>query len=114
MSMSAQNTVKRENTTLVPQAPSMPAHGTYQKGSSKQLGLIQALKIAAAFVLFFGLAIVMLSSKPSAHPHVASTKGLASTVSSESQKAREASYKQSKPLGSIFTNPMGDVIASPN
>ena len=114
MSMSAQKTVKLENTTLVQQAPSMLAHGIHHKGSSEKLGLIQALKISTACVLLLGLAFTALSSQSSSHPSEGTSKILASKVSPDSQKARETSYKQSKPLGSIFFDAMGNSVASSN
>jgi hypothetical protein len=114
MSMSAQNTVKLENTTLVQQAPSMLVHGIHPKVSSEQLGLIQALKISAACVLLVGLVYTTLGSKSSSHPSEGTSKMLASKVSTDSQKARETSYKQSRPLGSIFFDAMGNSVASSN
>jgi hypothetical protein len=114
MSMSVQNTVKLENTALVQQAPSMLAHGIHPKGSIEQLGLIRALKISAASVLLVGLAFTVLSSQTSSHPTEGTANILASKVSSDSQKAREASYKQSKPLGSVFVDAMANSVASSN
>jgi hypothetical protein len=112
MSISAQNASNGQNTTLVQQATSMLAHGVHQKGSNEQLGLIQALKISGACVLLLGLAFTALGSHTEAHPSESTTKTVASTVSAESQKARDTSYKQSKPLGTIFADAMGSTIAS--
>ena len=109
--MSAKNTQKALNTNVVPQAHTMLAHGTHKKGSSEQLGLIQALKISVSIVVILATALAILSIQPSAQKFGGDTKIMASTISPELKKSRAAPPEQNSPLETISVDAMGNVVA---
>lgn len=112
MSISAQNTAAFKNTSVVLQSHTMHGHGTGRTHPMLKISAAAALLLVLASALAFTFAVP--GSQPSAHPSAAGNKALASTHLSDSQKARAASYKLSKPLGSLFVDAMGSAVASSN